>query len=303
MELLKKLCNIPGTSGAEKAVTDFLLQFINKEKKDWKQEPEIWVGEGFQDNLVLIFGKPKVAFYAHLDTVGYTVRYDNYVIPIGGTDGRTGDSLVFEKEGKTLETRLVCEEENDLYLVDAHLPITPGTTLTYKPNFILENEYIKSPYLDDRLGVWALLQMAAEAENLALVFTTYEEHGGGAAGYIARLLFEKHKVSKSIITDVTWVTNGVHFGKGPAISLRDSRIPRKAFVDEIRQLAKKAGIPFQLEVESHGGSDGKEIQNLPYPIDWVFVGPPTENPHTALETVHKTDVDLFVKLLLVLARI
>jgi putative aminopeptidase FrvX len=63
----------------------------------------------------------------------------------------------------------------------------------------------------------------------------------------------------------------------------------------------EAKIPFQLEVESQGGSDGREIQHLPYPIDWVFIGPPSENPHSALETVHIHDVEAFVDLLSLLA--
>jgi len=301
MDLLQKLCSIPGTSGDERAVRDFLLQYVEENQSSWKAKPEIWAGEGYQDNLVLIFGKPAIAFYAHMDTVGFTVRYDNYVIPIGGIDGKTGDRLVFEKDGKLIETGLIYEEENNLTVVDAHLQIVSGTALSYKSDFNIDGDFIKSPYLDDRLGIWSLLQLAQKAENVALVFTTYEEHGGGAAGYLARLLYEKYRVSKAIIADVTWLTEGVHFGKGPAISLRDSRIPRKIFVDEIRKVAKHAGLPFQLEVEAHGGSDGKEIQNLPYPIDWCFVGPPSENPHTSIETVHLDDVSQFVKLLSVLA--
>ena len=300
-ELLQNLCAIPGTSGDELDIRNFLLQYIEDHKYSWKIQPEIWAGDGFQDNIGLIFGKPTIGFYAHIDTVGFTVRYDNYVIPIGGIDAKTGDCLVFEKEGKSLETRLIFEEENEFIMVDAHLPIVPGTALSYRPDFEIADSYIKSPYLDDRLGVLSLLELAKTAENIAIVFTTYEELGGGAAGYLARILFEKYQVSKAIIADVTWITNGVHFGKGPVISLRDSRIPRKVFVDEIRKIAKHAGIPFQLEVEAQGGSDGREIQHLPYPIDWCFVGPPSENAHSALEIVHQKDAEAFVSLLQVLA--
>ena len=263
MELLEKLCAIPGTSGDERAIRDYILQFVSENKFGWKNQTEIWAGDDFQDNLVLVFGHPKLAFYAHIDTVGFTIRYDNYVIPIGGIDGKTGDTLVFENGGKINETKLIFEEKTDLTLVDAHLQIVPGTALTYKPDFIVDADFIKSPYLDNRLGVWALLELAKTAENIALVFTTYEEHGGGAAGYLARLLYEKFNVAKAIIADVTWVTTGVHFGKGPVISLRDSRIPRKTFVEKIKKIAKGAGIHYQLEVEYQGGSDGREIQHLP----------------------------------------
>ena len=136
MELLKTLCSIPGTSGDEGAIRDFVFDYVVSNQRNWNHLPEIWKGDGFQDNLVLVFGKPKIAFYAHMDTVGYTIRYDNYVIPIGGIDGNTGDALVFEKEGKLLETKLINEEESELSLIDAHLPVIPGTPLSYKANFI-----------------------------------------------------------------------------------------------------------------------------------------------------------------------
>jgi len=297
MELLEKLCAIPGTSGDERAIRDFILAHCKKEMAGWKNKPGIWEGDGFQDNLALIFGNPKVALYAHLDTVGYTIRYDNYVVSIGGIDGANGDDLVFSKDNSQWHTKLVVDEDNEISLVDFTQKIEPGTTLTYAPDFSISDDFVKSPYLDDRLGVWALLQLAPKAENVALVFTTFEEHGGGGAGLLARLLFERYKVSKAIVADVTWSTPGVIPGKGPVISLRDSRIPRKVFVDRLREIAVKSKIPFQLEVEFQGGSDGREIQNIPYPIDWCFIGPPSENPHSSLESVHVKDVASFVELL------
>jgi len=302
MELLEKLCSVSGTSGDEGRIRDFVLEYCIRDQKTWKNQPIIWSGDGFQDNLVLIFGNPKIAMYAHLDTVGFTVRYDNYVVPVGGPDGETGDLLVFERNGKSEQTRLIFEEEGEQGLIDFLQPVEPGTTLTYSPFFEKEEGFIKSPYLDNRLGVWALLQLAPWAENIALVFTTYEEHGGGGAGYLARLLFERYSVHRAIIADVTWSTIGVFPGKGPAISLRDSRIPRKKFVQEVIDCAKKSGILYQLEVEFQGGSDGREIQHTPYPIDWCFVGPPSEHPHSALESVHQNDIEGFVELLAVLAK-
>lgn len=297
--MLEQLCRIPGTSGDESLVSDFLLEYVQSMSGRWQQKPEIWAGDGFQDTVTLIFGKPSVAIYAHLDTVGYMVRYDNYLVPIGGTAGETGDILVGMHQGKLLETVLVSEDHSDL--IDSREILEPGTRLTYMPRFKQEGDYLKSPYLDDRLGVWALLQLAPTIKNAALVFTTYEEISGGMAGFLARQLFEKFQVSKAIIADVTWVSEGVKPGSGPVFSIRDSRIPRKAFVDQLRKRAMEAKIPFQLEVESQGGSDGREIQHLPYPIDWVFIGPPSENPHSALETVHIHDVEAFVDLLSLLA--
>lgn len=301
-ELLQTLCGIPGTSGDESLVRDFLLDFTETNKENWKHKPEIWHGKGYRDNLALIFGKPRLALYAHMDTVGFTVRYDNHVVPVGGPAARTGDVLVFESEGRIQETRLIAEEDEGLNLLDFPRPLEPGTLLTYEPRFFIENQFVHSPYLDNRLGIWALLQLAAQAEDVALVFTTYEEHGGGAAGYLARLLYERYGVDQCLIADVTWSTEGVFPGSGPVVSLRDSRIPRRHFVNRIRQIASDAGIPFQLEVEMYGGSDGKEIQQIPYPVDWCFIGPPSRNPHSSLESVHVHDLEAFPELLAALCR-
>lgn len=304
MELLKQLCALPGTSGDESRIRDFVLAKVIEKTGDFAGPHDLWYGEGFRDNLVVTFGSPKIAYYAHMDTTGYTARYDNYVIPIGGADGKTGDVLQYHQNGKWHETKLITDagEDGQLLLVDSKEPIIPGTTLTYKSDFRLQAERIQSPYLDNRLGVWALLQLIDKAlnkqlRNVAFVFTTFEEHGGGAAGLLARKLYKEFKTDQAIITDMTWATEGVFLGKGPAVSLRDSRIPRKVFVDSILQKADRTGIPYQREVEYHGGSDGREIQNLPYPIDWIFIGPPSENQHSSLETVNRHDVDLFVELL------
>jgi putative aminopeptidase FrvX len=83
----------------------------------------------------------------------------------------------------------------------------------------------------------------------------------------------------------------VHPGKGVAISLRDSGLPRKKFVDSIIKLSSESGIPFQLEVEGSGGSDGTELQKQPYPIDWCFIGAPEQHVHSPDEKVHKADMN------------
>jgi putative aminopeptidase FrvX len=300
-ELLKQLCAIPGTSGDEGRVRDFLLEYCRRESGNWKNQPEILFGESFQENLLLVFGKPKTAFFAHMDTVGYTIRYDNYLVSIGGVEGKAGDQLVFEEGGKLHQTTLIAPSRKTPPLVDFPRPLEPGTTLTYRPDFKIDKEFIHSPYLDNRLGVWALLQMAASAENIALVFSSWEEHGGGAAGYLARFLWEKYGTRQAIISDVTWSTEGVFPGSGPVVSLRDSRIPRRAYTQKIREILIQRRLPFQLEVEAHGGSDGTEIQQIPYPIDWCFIGPPSKHPHCSRESVNLNDARIFVSVLQALA--
>ena len=64
----------------------------------------------------------------------------------------------------------------------------------------------------------------------------------------------------------------------------------------IIEIAKNSDIPYQLEVESSGGSDGNEIQSSPYPIDWCFIGAAEQNVHSPDEKVHKKDIKAMVSL-------
>jgi putative aminopeptidase FrvX len=68
-------------------------------------------------------------------------------------------------------------------------------------------------------------------------------------------------------------------------------LPRRAYIDRIIGLAKQSGIPFQLEVEGGGASDGKELQLSPYPFDWCFIGAPEKDAHTPDEMVYKSDIE------------
>ena len=76
-----------------------------------------------------------------------------------------------------------------------------------------------------------------------------------------------------------------------AISLRDSLIPRRSYVERIRRIAEAAGVPHQLEVEGSGGSDAKELQHGAQPWDWCFIGAPEDNVHSPDEIVDKRDID------------
>jgi putative aminopeptidase FrvX len=85
-------------------------------------------------------------------------------------------------------------------------------------------------------------------------------------------------------------------GKGVVISIRDSGIPRRSYVNKIIELASKSGIPFQLEVEGSGGSDGQSLQRSPYPIDWCFIGAPEDFVHSPDELVSKKDIESMIAL-------
>lgn len=299
MKLLKQLCEIHAPAGSEYKMTDFLLDYINKNKKGWKVQPEIISGEGFQDCIMLVFGKPTTAIFAHMDSVGYTVGYDNNLIKIGGPSAKKGAKLIGEdSKGKIKCTLKSNEDEHQFltYSVKYKRKIDRGTTLTYLPNFREEDDFIQSCYLDNRLGIWSALEVAKTLENGVIVFSAWEEHGGGSVGYLGRYLYEQLNVKQALISDITWVTDGVKHNKGVAISMRDSGIPRRSYINRIIALATKSKIPYQLEVEGAGGSDGNALQRSPYPFDWCFIGAAEDNVHSPDEKVHKKDITAMVDL-------
>lgn len=302
MELLKQLIAVRGASGDESAIKSFILNHIESAKKDWTVQPEIIHGEEFQDAIILVFGKPRTAIFSHIDTIGFTVGYGKDLIKIGGPKTMDGIELVGKDSRGEIETELmVIDEENQRhlqYIYDRELD--RGTILTFKPDFRINDTYVQSPYLDNRLGVWNALEVAKTLTNGIIVFSTYEEHGGGTVGYLGRYIFERYGVRQALISDITWVTVGVKHGAGVAISMRDSGIPRRSYLNRIIEIARNTNIPFQLEVESAGGSDGTALQRSDVAFDWCFIGAPEDHVHTPDEKVFLNDINSMVNLYQVL---
>ena len=292
MELLKSICSIHAPSGEEFRVRDFIIDYVEQNMSTWKQKPTILSGKGFQDNLMLCFGAPQLGVMAHMDSVGFTVGYNNELIPIGTP--ASGDNAVI-RDINNKEVNVYYDNQQKNWITKNCGLLEPGTTFTWKPTFNIVDNNIESPFLDNRLGIYTLLKIAPNAENVIFAFSTYEEiSGGGSARFLAKKIYEDYNVDQILISDITWVTNNVNAGDGVVVSLRDMSIPRKLFVDKIRNTIAKSNTKYQFEVESAGGSDGTAIQNSEYPIDWIFIGAPEINPHGSVEIVNINDIDSMI---------
>jgi putative aminopeptidase FrvX len=298
--ILKKMCAVQAPSGSESAMTEFLLDYISKNKKNWKYKPEIFHGGKFQDCIMLVFGKPRTAIFAHIDNIGFTVRYNGGVVKVGGPRTKDNTALVGKDFLGDIECRLKVKKDKKSRAETLHYKaareIDRGTPLSFKPDWRETKTHIQCCYMDNRLGVFNALKVAETLKDGIICFSCYEEHGGGTVSYLQKLIQEKYKVSQALISDITWITEGVQDGKGVAISMRDSLIPRQSFVRHVIALAKKSGISYQLEVEGAGGSDAKELQMSEYPWDWIFIGAPEEFVHSPDEKVNKKDFESMVAL-------
>ena len=303
-ELLKEMCSIHAPSGNEVAMKDFLLNYIKQHSKNWKVKPKIISGKGFQDNIILIFGKPRTAIFAHMDSIGFTVRYGKQLVKIGGPVTQSGFKLNgTDSKGKQEAELLLKEDKHGKTLeYKARRDFDRGTELVFNPNWREDENFIQCCYIDNRLGVYNALKVAETLKHGAIVFSTWEEHGGGSVSYLQKFLQQKYNISQALISDISWISDGVHYTKGPVISMRDSLIPRRSFINQIITIARKNKCAYQLEVEGSGGSDAKELQMAEYPWDWCFVGAAEENVHSPDEKVHKKDVEGMIALYKVLMK-
>ena len=296
LQLLKKLCSIHAPSGNEVQMKEFLLEYVTENSPNWKVQPQVIHGDDFQDCLILVFGKPRTAIFAHVDSIGFMVGYDHELIKIGGP--RIKNNYILK--GEDSQGPIVCEmkasADGKQGFYQYERTIDRGTELVFDCDFRESDTSVQSCYIDNRLGCWNALKVAETLTDGIICFSCWEEHGGGSVAYLGKFIYEQYGVRQALISDITWVTEGIKHGKGVAISLRDRAIPRRVYLNKILALAKESGVDFQIEVEHTGGSDGIELQHCPYPFDWCFIGAPEDYVHTPNEKVHKHDIISMVKL-------
>jgi len=92
-----------------------------------------------------------------------------------------------------------------------------------------------------------------------IVFSCWEEHGGGSVGYLARYIYKKWNVRQALISDSHGYPMAWNMAK-VAISLRDKNIPRREFV--INYLDADKINRYQLEVEGSGQAMGENFNGV-----------------------------------------
>ena len=110
-KLLKDLQSIHAPAGDESKMKDFLIDYVETNKMKWIVKPELIHGEDFQDCLILQFGNPRTAIFAHMDSIGFTVRYGKELVKLGGPKISSGLKLIGEDSKGLIDTELRSNEE------------------------------------------------------------------------------------------------------------------------------------------------------------------------------------------------
>ena len=105
---LRALVAIEGTSGDEGRVVAAVADRI-------ASLPGIQ-SQRLQDNLIVWQGQPRVALFAHLDTVGFTLGYDRELVRIGGPHVAGGEALRCTAGEGTYRGRLA--KRGDTWILD-----------------------------------------------------------------------------------------------------------------------------------------------------------------------------------------
>lgn len=282
MDLLSHLQQIPGPSGDEGRIADFVEAWCRKVPgAEVRREGDLVLAQR---------GAPRVAVLAHLDTVGFTQGYDRTLISIGSPHVEGGERLVAVDSGARTRLKLAQGKDGVVWKLPKGAG-RPGERWVYADPLVVKNGRVRGPYLDNRAGVWNALRSLEACSDVAVAFTPSEEHSGRGALHAARLLYTELRITRALISDITWHTDWIKNGKGPAVSYRDRYMPRQRFLEEVLRQAKASGIPFQHEVERAGGSDGSYVERSTYPIDWVFIGAPQKRSHTVREQCAVEDLE------------
>lgn len=189
---------------------------------------------------------------------------------------------------------------------EAEAAVALGDRITIESGLVeLLGGRVSGKALDDRAGVAAILEALRLLQgkplpvDLAIQFSGREETGGQGAK-IASFTLEP---DWAVAVDVSFASQpGVpaekcgKLGKGPMIGI--SPVLDREFSNTLKQLAKREGIPFQIEVM--GGETGTNADDIGVSragVRSALLSIPQRNMHTPVEVVQLSDVEDTARLL------
>ncbi|MDD4308472.1 MAG: M42 family metallopeptidase [Thermoplasmata archaeon] len=325
---LKEVVMLPGVSGYEDEVRNYIRKYLGKPLR-----------EDAMGNLIFDMGSgkgPSIAIVAHMDEVGLVISnilddgnikfkvlggiYDQMLAArsveiytakgvVRGAIGYNAPHLSVGRDAKDVITwdKLVIDigtrsrKETEALGVKFLDPV-----ILKKDFFKVNKDMVCSRALDNRVGVTALLKVFENLKSMkfkgrvSLIWTVQEEIGLRGANVIANTMNFDYVIALDTYstTDCPGLEKfyqPVFLGKGPVLRMVDVRmIASPKFRAKIESLAKKEKIPVQFGVTG-GSTDGAIIQTsgaITMPI-----GIPMRYTHSATEIVHLGDLANLIKLL------
>ena len=336
VKLLKKICEIPGTSGFEQRIRALVI----KEVKPLVDKIEI---DAMGNVLAIKKGKArkKVMVAAHMDEIGFIVTHideEGFVRfhTLGGFDPKTLTAQRVIIHGKkdvlgvmgSKPIHLMKPEERGKapkiqdFFIDTGMEeeaikkiISIGDPITRERELVEMGNCVNGKSIDNRVSVYILIETLKLLKNKTIpydvygVFTVQEEVG--LRGAISSAHHINPDFGFGLDTTIAFDVPGSNghdqvtgLGKGAAIKIMDgSTIADYRMVNFLKEMATKHKIKWQPEILPAGGTDTAGIQR--YGKNGSIAGAisvPTRHIHQSIETAHKEDIKHCIELLQVSLR-
>ena len=330
--LLKKLCETPGIPSREEQ----MRTLVAAEMRPLVDEVTL-DAMGNVIGLKRGRGGPRVMLAAHMDEIGFIVRYidDKGFIrlhPVGGFDPRMlvaqrvwvhgfkGESLLGTLMLGVKPIHLQGADEKDKatkiedMFVDLGLPadkvkaqVEIGDMVTMARTQEFMGNMVVSKSLDARVSLFVMLEalraLRAHTCDILAVATVQEEVGLRGATTAAFALDPQIGVALDVTlaNDFPGPPESEHIvklGQGCAIKIMDSSLLcHPKLVRHFRDIAEREKIPHQLEILPRGGTDAGGMQRVRGGIPSFTLSVPVRYVHTVNEMAHKADIDAAIRLL------
>lgn len=210
-----------------------------------------------------------------------------------------GDYHTAKREYKSMEA--VIDEEVSSRDDVEKLGIMPGDIVCFEPRTtVTPSGYIKSRFLDDKLSVAILLELAAQvaageikpARRVWEHITVFEEVGHGGAASVPE------GVCEAISVDMGCVGNGLGCDERKvSICAKDSGGPyHYEVVSALIEAARQGGADFAVDVYPHYGSDVEATLSAGHDLRHGLIGPGVYASH-GYERSHRKGVSSTLRLL------
>ena len=332
LEMIKELCLLPGISGRENAVRDYIIEQI-KDCADCSVDP--------LGNLIVFKkgrkpAKNKVMLDAHMDEVGLIVTAitsEGFLrfTKVGGIDSRVILGRTVKVGEKAINgvigikpVHLVDKKDealipkaDDLYIdigakskEEASEHVRPGDSVWFESDFVeFGDGFIKAKALDDRAGCAILVEMIkSELEyDMWFSFSVQEEIGTRGAQTAAFTIAPDYAIAVETTTaaDISGVKDEKRVcicGEGGTVSFMDrSTLYSKELFDKAFEIAEREDIPCQPKTMVAGGNDSGAIHKSRGGVKVLTVSIPCRYLHSPSCVIRYKDAEESLRLIKALA--
>jgi len=332
LTFLKTLLQTPSPSGYERPIQDVV--------RAWAKPLAHEVRTDRHGNVVAVLnpqGQPRIMLAGHCDQIALMVQLidDNgflYVQPIGGWDMQIllGQNLtVWTKDGPiagvvsrkaphlmTADERKKVPDFADIWVdigskdkKDAEALVTPGDPVTFDLTYRdMRNGLITSPGLDDKVGVWTVMETLRLLKGRPLqaavfcVSTVQEEIGLRGATTSAFGIHPAVGIAVDVCHAADTPSNDkkqlgdTRLGNGPVVFRGPNINPH--VLERLQQAAKSIDITVQVRGAPRAtGTDANAIQLIREGVATGLIGIPNRYMHSPVEVVSLEDLDRAARLL------